>query len=70
MLTITAHDTETFEIYYKQIRQHIVRHDMDLRRCSFQMKDAFLMTLPLVNPNKNIFSQMKRNILGFQLASI
>lgn len=70
ILTITAHTVDTLEAYYKEIRQHVIRHDMNLRRCNFQMKDAFLMTLPLVQPNKAIFGKAKRNVLGSQVASV
>lgn len=70
MLTITAHTLDELQMRYTLIRQHLVKRDMALRRCSFQMREAFKMTLPLVKYDAGIFGKMRRNILGSQLASI
>lgn len=70
MLTIVAHSLDELQLRYSTIRQHLLKRDMSLRRCSFQMRDAFQMALPLAKYNQGIFGKMRRNILGSQLASI
>lgn len=70
MLTVTAHSLEELNFRIEEIRKYIVQHDMQVRKCTFQMLDAFRMSLPLTSYNMGIFNKARRNALGSQLASI
>lgn len=70
MLTVTAHSLEELNFRIEEIRKYIVQHDMQVRKCAFQMIDAFRMSLPLTSYNMGIFNKARRNALGSQLASI
>ena len=70
MLTIVARSLDELQSRYIAIRQHLIKRDMSLRRCSFQMREALTMALPLAKYNPGIFGKLRRNILGSQLASI
>lgn len=70
LVTITAYSPEDLNIRYQQLRNHLVKRELRLKRCQFQMLDAFKMSLPLTTYDKGIFAKAKRNILGSQLASV
>lgn len=70
MLTITGTSVDELEYRYNEIRRHLLKRDLHLKRCNFQMLEAFEMSLPLAQYNSGIFNKMKRNILGSQLASL
>lgn len=69
MLTITADSLEELEIHYQEMRNHMIRNDMQLRRCLFQQEEAFVASFPLTDYCKSIFEKSKRNITSSQLGS-
>lgn len=70
MLTITANSPDELNERYHILRQFMEKRDLGLKRCTFQMLDAFKSSLPTTSMDKSIFAKAKRNILGSQLASI
>ena len=70
MLTITGYTVDELNYRYNEIRRLLSRNELPIKRCSFQMVEAFEMSLPLVKYDKNIFKKSRRNILGSQLASM
>ncbi len=70
MLTITAHSLDELTFRFEEIKKFLTKQELELRRCSFQMLDAFKMSLPLAKYNPGIFNKSRRNILGSQLASL
>lgn len=70
MVTITGYSPEELNERFQMLRQHLGKRELGLKRLSFQMVEAFKMSLPLASPHKGIFAKMKRNIVGSQLASI
>lgn len=70
LVTITAYSVEDLNTRFQMLRQHLVKRELDLKRCTFQMLDAFKMSLPTTTFDAGVFSKAKRNILGSQLASV
>ena len=69
MLTITAYSVNELNHRFNEIKRLLTRRDLPIKKCSFQMVEAFEMSLPIAKYNKNIFNKSRRNILGSQLAS-
>lgn len=69
MITITAYNETQLEDRMVAIRDFLAAHDLKLQECWFQHESAFLMSLPLVKWDDNIFNKAKRNILTTSLAS-
>lgn len=70
MITITAHSLDELDYRYEEIKKNLIKRDLELRPCKFQMLEAFNMSLPIAAYNKDIFNKSKRNVLGAGLASI
>ncbi len=70
MLTITAHSLDELNYRYSEIRKHLIKRELSIKRCSFKMLESFKMSLPLTYYDKGIFKKSRRNILCSQLASI
>lgn len=69
MITVTAHSLDELNFRLDEIKKYLVKHDMTCRKCTFQMLDAFRMSLPLTHYDPGIFRKSRRNVLGSQLAS-
>ena len=70
MMTITAHSIDELDYRYEEIRKHLIKRDLAFKKCSFQMLEAFRMSLPIAAYDPSIFKKSKRNVLGTGLASI
>lgn len=69
MISITGESIEDMNAKYKEVKDHLLRNDMSIRRCDFQQQEAHLASLPMAAYSKGIFSKSKRNIMGSQLGS-
>ena len=69
MITITAHSLSELNYRYQAIKDHLIKHDLKIKRCFLQQKDAFLSTLPICKYNSGIWRKSRRNVLTSSLAS-
>lgn len=69
MLTITAHSLDELNMRFSEIKKHLTRRDLSCKKASFQMLEAFKMSLPILDISKGIFKKSKRNILTSGLGS-
>lgn len=69
LLTITGYSVNELNHRFSEIKRYLSRKELPIKRCSFQMVEAFEMAIPLAKYDKNIFAKSRRNILGSQLAS-
>lgn len=70
MLTITAGSVDELNFRFEEIKKHLIKRELVMKKCTFQMLDAFEMSLPLAKYNNGIFKKSRRNILSSQLASV
>lgn len=70
LMTITAHSLDELDYRFEEIRKHLVKRDLGIKKCSFQMLEALRMSLPIASYDQGIFNKSKRNALGSGLASI
>lgn len=69
MLTVTAYSAQDLERRVLMVKEVAVRNCVKLRQCTFQMEDAFRMSLPVCKYNESLWSLAQRNTLISQFAS-
>ena len=69
ILTIYADSEEELNDRYREMRDYCIRNDMNLKRCTFQQREAFLATIPTSRYCKGIYAKSKRNVMASQLGS-
>lgn len=69
LITISAHSKEELEWKCGEMKAFMLSNDLRLRPCAFRQEAAFYSSLPICKWDKDIFKQMRRNILTSSLAS-
>ena len=69
IITIYADSEDELNDKFREMRDYCIRNDMNLKRCTFQQREAFLATLPVSRYCKGIYAKSKRNVMASQLGS-
>lgn len=69
LLTITASSEEELEWKIREMKKLLQSQDMSANRCIFRQEQAFLSSLPLLQLEKKLYEQSKRNALTSGAAS-
>lgn len=69
MISITADSLDELNFKWDQVRTHCIRNSMKLKQCWLQQSEAFLSTLPVCQPNPDIWAKSKRNVLTRDLGA-
>lgn len=70
MITITAYSLPALKSRIKDVKEKLVRNDLDLDPTWFQQPEAFKASLPICKYNHGFWRSCRRNILTSSLASI
>lgn len=69
IMSIYADSLEELNDKFREMREHCIRNDLNIRRLTFQQNQAFLACYPHAAYNKAIFGKSKRNVMASQLGS-
>lgn len=69
LVTVTASSVRDLEWRVGELRKLCISQDMDLQVCSFRQEAAFLSSLPLCAPDKDLLKKYRRNMLTSSAAS-
>ena len=69
MITITGRSIDELKDKMSYVKELLMSQDMDIEEYSYRMPEAFNMSLPLMEVNKEMFEKSKRNVLTFGAAS-
>lgn len=69
LITITADTVPELKNRYREVRDHLIRNDLKMKKCYFQQEEAYLSAIPLAGCSRSIFMKSRRNITGSQLGS-
>ena len=63
LLTISGESRKEIDWKYNEIRKMLSTMDIRIRRCSWEMKQAFSSVLPFCREDTNLWKKSKRNVL-------
>ena len=69
MVTVTASSPEALRDRFKMVQNHLMQRGLDLRPCHGNHDLAFLSSLPINMPHRNITRYAKRNILSMDFGA-
>lgn len=69
LITITGRTPKEVEWRAREMSKLLISQDIGTQRCLFREEQAFLSSLPLLNLNKQIYEQSKRNVLTSAVAA-
>lgn len=64
MITISADSLKELNYKYEQLYKLLKLSDIRIRRCKYEIEQAFLSTLPLCSLDRNLVNKTKRNVLS------
>lgn len=69
LITITGYSAKEVEWRVKEMTKLLNSQDIGTISCIFRQKEAFLSSLPLLQPDKKLYERSKRNVLTSGVAS-
>ena len=69
LVTITAKNKIELEWRVNEMKKLLVSQDITIKTCNFYQEQAFRLSLPVMNVEKNLYEKSKRNVLTTGVAS-